>query len=96
MKLSKDQWFALDLLSEGPMNEAWAAVNLGASRKRTLTSLRDRGLARYYGSSELWHMTAEGRAVWKADLRLRGAVLEAELKADLKLRAKENNDHSET
>lgn len=60
--LSAPQRAALETLNDGPCDEAWLCVSLGASRNRTMCALESRGLARYYGSSELWHITKDGRA----------------------------------
>jgi hypothetical protein len=56
----------MGLLEEGPVNEAWALLNLGAARRRTMRSLERLGLVRWYPTPEHWKLTAEGRA-WHQD-----------------------------
>ena len=63
--LSAPQREALETLNDGPCDDAWLCVSLGASRNRTMRALKSRGLARYYGSSELWYITKEGREALK-------------------------------
>ena len=64
MKLSPKQTEALDLLGDAGtsgVSEFEAAWMLGKSRITTLKALRARGLARYFGTSERWRITPEGR-----------------------------------
>lgn len=61
MKLSESQQAALESLGEGPMSDFTAAWLLGGPRNRILNALESRGLARFFGTSQLWKITPDGR-----------------------------------
>jgi hypothetical protein len=63
VRISQAQRLCLDLLSEGPLNDAVALVLLGKSRKRTLASLSLMGCAQYYPTPDHWKITSPGRRV---------------------------------
>lgn len=61
MKLSEVQLCALRALQDGPLDDAAALVSFGPSRKRTLSSLAELGLARYFPTAGHWRITPDGR-----------------------------------
>lgn len=60
-KLSEAQLSALRALRDGPIDDAAALVRLGPSRNRTLSSLAEIGLARYFPTARHWRITPDGR-----------------------------------
>jgi hypothetical protein len=86
VKLSVNQAFAMDLLENGPVNEAWAILNLGATRRRTMRSLERIGFCRWYPTPEHWKLTPDGKA-WLADENARVALREHQAKTDAAIAA---------